>query len=145
MGIAAAIMALGSMLPAGHSIAGPAQADGPAKAKIQAPQSPAPAPEAGQTAPNQTEPEKRECIDDRSGFRSRGKAHAFVIELTNSCEQRFRCTVNAYVVNAFGPVRGRAVLTLAPKSKGEAAHKSYAIKVKSSGGTADVSRSCKKI
>jgi hypothetical protein len=145
MGITAVVMVLGSMLTAGHSIAGQAQDDSASKAKIQAPQRPAVAPESGQTPPAQAEPEKRECIDDRSGFRSKGKANAFVVELTNSCEQRFRCTVNAYVVNAFGAVRGRAVLTLAPKSKGEAAHKSYAIKVKSSGGTANISRSCKKI
>jgi hypothetical protein len=143
--ITALVVALGLLQTPGLSTTGWAQRGESPKLKIQAPEQPPAKPEPGQTPPAQALPENRECIDGRSGFRSKGKASAFVIELTNSCEQRFRCTVNAYVVNAFGTARGRAVLTLAPKSKGEAAHKSYAIKVKSAGGMANVSRTCKKI
>lgn len=86
--------------------------------------------------------EEKKCITVDTDFKQVDKAAAFVIALTNNCEKRARCTVNAYVVNSFGPNTGRTVLTLAAKSKGAAAHKSYVMKVKQAGGMASVSHSC---
>ena len=86
--------------------------------------------------------EEKKCITVDTDFKEVDKAAAFVIALTNHCEKRTRCTVNAYVVNSFGPNTGRTVLTLAAKSKWTAAHKSYVMKVKQAGGMASVSHSC---
>lgn len=79
------------------------------------------------------------CIADKSGF----KGKAYVVELANLCELHVRCKINAYVVTSRGPTRGRKTLTLAPASKGAAAHKVYIMKLTEAGGTADVSRQCK--
>lgn len=79
------------------------------------------------------------CIADKSGF----KGKAYVVELANLCELHVRCKINAYVVTSRGPTRGRKTLTLAPASKGAAAHKVYVMKLTEAGGTADVSRQCK--
>jgi hypothetical protein len=83
---------------------------------------------------------KPKCIQQKDTFT---EAKTFVIELSNACEQRMRCTVHAYVVNSRGPTKGFATLTLAPASKGAAAHRSYVMKLKESYGSAEVSRSCK--
>ncbi len=68
--------------------------------------------ESGQQPPQdqgQTPPDERKCIVNNSDFTPNA---TFVMELTNTCEQRFRCTVRAYIVNAAGPTRDEAVLTL---------------------------------
>lgn len=64
------------------------------------------------------------------------------MELTNTCEQRFRCTVRAYIVNAAGPTRDEAVLTLEPASKGAEARKVHIVRLKESYGEAHSSQSC---
>ena len=80
------------------------------------------------------------CIADKLGFKP---DKTYVVELANLCELRMRCKINAYVVTSRGPMTGRKTLTLAPTSKGAAAHKVYVMKLKEAGGTADVSRQCK--
>lgn len=102
-------------------------------------------PDPGQTPPQDkpSGPETKECIADHSTFRTVGKIEAYVIELRNACEQRFRCIVDAYVVTARGPAQARVTLTLGPASKAAAARKSHVVNVRSSGGMASVSRSCK--
>jgi hypothetical protein len=108
------------------------------------------APEDGQTPPAQSqtpppaEPAKEEpkCVTNDADFKQNGKSNAFVIALTNTCEKRMKCTVNAYVVTAGGPTTGRKVLILAPKSQGAAAQQSYVMKVKDAGGTASISSKC---
>jgi hypothetical protein len=87
----------------------------------------------------------RECISSDNDFKASGRAGVFVVALKNACEKRFRCNVNAYVVTAFGPSTGKAVLTLAPKSHGAAAHQSYTMKIKENGGSANVAYRCKVI
>jgi len=65
-----------------------------------------------------------------------------MMELTNTCEQRFRCTVRAYIINAAGPTRDEAVLTLESASSGAAARKVHIVKLKESYGEAHSSQSC---
>jgi hypothetical protein len=89
-------------------------------------------------------PKKPDCVSSDSGFKD-GKPPTFVIELRNVCEKRVRCTVDAYVVGARGPLQGRARLILPPGSKDQATRKAYVMKVKSAGGMANVSYSCKAI
>jgi hypothetical protein len=106
--------------------------------------------EAGQKPPvDQAAPaeqqEKPKCVASKTDWKQNGKAVAFVIELQNSCEVRLKCTVEAYVVGSRGPAQGQGTLILAPKSKGAASTRSYALKVKSAGGMANVSHSCKEI
>src|SRR5262245_2129300 len=100
-------------------------------------------PDPGQEPPsNQTAADPQKCIKENSGFKQTGKAATFEIALANSCAQRFRCTISAYVTTAGGPTQGRSVLVLAPKSR-SGATKTYVMKVKSAGGMANVSRECK--
>jgi hypothetical protein len=80
------------------------------------------------------------CIADKAGFKPN---KTFVIEISNRCELRVRCTVSAYIVTSRGPTSGRKVLTLAPVSKGAAAHKTYVIRLNEAGGMANSSHSCK--
>jgi hypothetical protein len=84
-----------------------------------------------------------ECISINADYQTKGDRISYVITLENKCEKRLKCEVFAYVVGAKGPSAGHAVLRLGAKSSGAAAKKSYAMKVKAAGGTANVSRDCK--
>ncbi len=99
--------------------------------------------ESGQQPPQQdqaqTPPEERKCVVNNSDFTPNA---TFVIELTNTCEQRYRCTVRAYITNAAGPTRDEAVLTLEPASRGTEARKVHIVKLKESYGEAQSSQSC---
>lgn len=106
--------------------------------------------ESGQKPPSeaQTEqkpPEEPKCVTSNTGYKQDGKTITFHIMLKNSCEKRFRCEVAAYHVGAHGPSNGQGRVTLAPKSKGEAASKSYVMKVKDFGGSVNYSEKCKAI
>src|ERR1700733_9302807 len=78
------------------------------------------------------------CLDKTGDFVTHGKAFTYVIGLENKCTKRLKCTVDAYITGAKGPVSVHTVITLDAKSK-----KTYAAKIKTSGGTAEVSRDCK--
>jgi hypothetical protein len=84
----------------------------------------------------------KECVADSSGFKLANGRPTYEVTLENKCEQRLRCTVKLYVTTAAGPSHGRATLTLAPHAAGEAARKSYVLKVKDMGGMAQGSRDC---
>jgi hypothetical protein len=84
-------------------------------------------------------PTANECIGDRADFKdTRGQA-LFVIELTNACDKRIRCVIDAYVTTAKGPTSGHAVLTVPGKA---GAMKSHAMKIGQSSGMANTSRAC---
>jgi hypothetical protein len=93
-------------------------------------------------APAPTPPEQPKCIAQKDDFRP---DKTFVVELTNSCERRVRCTIHAYVVNSRGPTKGQATLMLSPAAKGAAARKEFVMKLKEAYGSADVSRRCKEL
>jgi hypothetical protein len=84
-----------------------------------------------------------QCLSDSGGFKTVDDHAAYTIELANSCEQRLQCQVYVYVISAKGPSQGHATLVLAPKSRGAAAKKSYALKVKMLGGITQSTRECK--
>jgi len=84
----------------------------------------------------------KDCVAEDSGFREHNGSPAYVITLTNKCERRFSCKVNVNVTNAYGSVHGQATLRLAPQAAGDAARKTYALKVKSLGGMAQGAREC---
>jgi hypothetical protein len=83
------------------------------------------------------------CIEETGDYQNHGSAVTFVIGLANKCEKRLKCTIDAYVVGAKGPASGHATLLLGAASSGAAATKTYAMKVKAAGGTAQVSRQCR--
>lgn len=83
------------------------------------------------------------CIDETGDYRSHGAAVSFVIGLANKCDKRLKCTIDAYVVGAKGPSSGHTTMFLGAASSGAAAKKTYAMKVKAAGGTAQVSRQCR--
>ncbi len=84
-----------------------------------------------------------DCVDENDGFDTRGRTYRFVFKLTNKCDKRLKCVIDAYVTGAKGPSSGHGTVILAPKSQGDAATKSFAMKVKLPGGTAQISRTCK--
>ena len=78
------------------------------------------------------------CLAETGDFVTAGKSNHYVIGIENKCPQRLQCVIDAYITGAKGPVSVHTSMTLEAKSK-----KSYAAKVKTSGGTAQVSRNCK--
>ncbi len=83
------------------------------------------------------------CIEETGDYQTHGNAVAFVIGLSNKCDKRLKCTIDAYVVGAKGPSSGHTILILGATSSGAAAKQTYAMKVKMAGGTAQVSRQCR--
>jgi hypothetical protein len=98
-------------------------------------QTPAPA-----AAPAATDVQS--CLQETGDYVTHGKAITYVIGLANTCDKRIKCTIDAYVVGAKGPASGHATMILGTQSSGAAASKTYAMKVKAAGGTAQVSRGC---
>ena len=97
---------------------------------------PNPVPDAGTTG-------QAACIDETGDYKARGKSITFVIGLQNNCDKRLKCKIYAYVVGAKGPSSGETTMILGAKSSGAAAKKTYAMRVKAAGGTAQVSRECR--
>jgi hypothetical protein len=83
------------------------------------------------------------CIDETGDYQTHGSSVTFVIGLTNKCAKRLKCTIDAYVVGAKGPSSGHFTVTLGAASSGAAATKTYPMKVRAAGGTAQVSRACR--
>lgn len=83
------------------------------------------------------------CIDETGDYQTHGGVVTFVIGLSNKCDKRLKCTIDAYVIGAKGPSSGHATLILGAISSGAAAKQSYAMRVKMAGGTAEVSRLCR--
>jgi hypothetical protein len=113
------------------------QQSAPPNAPPAAQQNPTPAPAA---APAVTDVQS--CLQETGDYVTHGNAITYVIGLTNSCDKRVRCKISAYVVGAKGPASGQTTMILGAQSSGAAANKSYAMKVKAAGGTAQVSRDC---
>ena len=90
-------------------------------------------------------PEKPKCVNNNSGFKEKGKTATFEVELENSCDERLKCTVDAFVTGARGQAQGHGTLILPAAPKGQTTRKTYEMKIKSAGGMANVSHSCKSI
>ena len=88
-------------------------------------------------------PDVQSCLQESGDYVTHGRAIAYVIGLSNTCGKRIKCTIDAYVVGAKGPASGHTIMILGAQASGAAAAKTYAMKVKASGGTAQVSRDCK--
>jgi hypothetical protein len=127
------LFALTLMMIAGFTVAGSAQ-NAPPDGQSQP--GPPPVPDPGTTS-------QLNCIGEDDSYVGSGKAVSYMIRLENKCEKRMRCEVFAYVVQSKGPSSGHAVLTLAPKSEGQTAKKSYPVKVKQVGGLSQVTRECR--
>ena len=104
----------------------------------------------GQTPPKESQPQpdpgttgQSKCISEDENYKRNGNSVVYVIALENKCEARLKCEVYAYVVSAMGPSQGRTTMILAPSSQGAAAKKSYAMKVKMVGGSAQIARACR--
>lgn len=105
-------------------------------------------PPAGQHEPAKTEEaagEKPKCVTSNTAWREKGKSITFEIELLNTCDMRLRCTVDASVLGARGQAQGHGTVVLAAAPKGQTTRNVYAMKVKSAGGMANISHTCKAI
>jgi hypothetical protein len=83
------------------------------------------------------------CLNETGDYVTHGNTVTYVIGITNTCDKRLKCTIYAYVVGARGPASGHTTMILGAQSSGAAAKKTYTMRVKSAGGTAQVSRDCK--
>jgi hypothetical protein len=83
------------------------------------------------------------CLQETGDYRTEGRAVAYVIGITNTCDKRLRCEIFANVIGARGSSLGHAVMILGPTSQGAASRKTYAMRVKEAGGIAQVSRDCR--
>ncbi len=83
------------------------------------------------------------CLQETGDYRTEGRAVAYVIGITNTCDKRLRCEIFANVIGARGSSLGHAVMILGPTSQGAASRKTYATQVKEAGGIAQVSRECR--
>lgn len=72
-----------------------------------------------------------------------GRRIAFTIELTNTCATGIKCRVFAYVTSAKGAKQGGGTITLPPGPKGQETKKSWSMRVKMAGGSAQTARECK--
>jgi hypothetical protein len=95
-----------------------------------------PVPDAGTTG-------QAPCIEETGDYETHGKTVTYVIGLENKCDKRLKCEIFANVTGAKGTSLGHTTLILGARSSGAAAKKSYAMKVKAAGGTAQVSRGCR--
>jgi hypothetical protein len=84
------------------------------------------------------------CVSHDASFRRQGDKALFVIDLKNICEKRFRCRVTAHLTTSHGPQQIKAMVVLAPQSRGKAAETSHVTPMREYGGAASVSHSCKK-
>jgi hypothetical protein len=100
-------------------------------------------PDQQQPQADQPVAEKPKCVTSNTEWKQKGKAAVFEIELQNSCDARLKCTVDAFVTGSRGQVQGHGTLMLAAAPKGQTTRNTYAMKVKSLGGMANVSHSCK--
>ena len=87
-------------------------------------------------------PTAKECIvDTSSDFGQDGKQFIFTMNFDNNCDKPIACTIDAYIVGFRGPTSAHTVLHFPPMAQ-TPAHKSYVVKVKAAGGTAQYGRSC---
>ena len=90
-------------------------------------------------------PEEPKCITDKSGFFGQDGRATFIVELTNVCQSRMKCTINAYIVNAFGPTKAQGTVVVDRKGNNASATTPYVIKLKAPNGSATVSYKCVEI
>jgi hypothetical protein len=106
------------------------------------PQNPLPGTPPPATAPAAAT-DLQSCLSETGDYVAHGKTVTYVIGITNTCDKRLKCTIDANVTGAKGSSFGHTTIILGASSSGAAAKKTYAMKVKSAGGTAQVSRDCK--
>jgi hypothetical protein len=85
----------------------------------------------------------KQCLTDKSGFRTRDGQNEFYVELINVCDKPLVCVVKAYVIGAEGGKAGSGTLQLAPARGGEEIHETWTMATAQAGGMANISRSCK--
>ena len=83
------------------------------------------------------------CIEETGDYQTHRGSVSYVIGLKNNCEERLKCEIFASVTGARATALGHTTLILGATSQGAAAKKSYAMKVKTAGGVAQVSRTCR--
>ncbi|HZC56079.1 MAG TPA: hypothetical protein VE396_08535 [Xanthobacteraceae bacterium] len=142
--LALKLPALALVVYAGFACTASAE-DAAAPAPVTAPQNPLPGtkPSDAQQTPapdaaKDLQHDLQSCLGETGDFVTHGNAFTYVIGIENKCAKRLKCTIDAYITGAKGPVSVHTVMTLDAKAK-----KSYTAKVKTSGGTAEVSRDCK--
>jgi hypothetical protein len=104
-----------------------------------------PSPPAPQAAAPALPADLQDCLHETGDYITRGKTVFYVIAIANTCKMRLRCEIFANVTGARGTSLGHAVMILGPAGNGDAAKKTYDMRVKAAGGIAQVSRECKVI
>src|SRR6185503_16377452 len=63
-------------------------------------------PPSDQQAPAEKPAEKPKCVTSNTAWKEKGKSMLFEIELQNTCDQRLKCTVDAFVIGSRGQAQG---------------------------------------
>jgi hypothetical protein len=85
----------------------------------------------------------KQCLTDKSGFRTREGQNEFYVELINACDKPVVCVVKVYVIGAEGGKAGSGTVQLAPALDGAEVHETWTMETAQAGGMANISRSCK--
>jgi hypothetical protein len=104
-----------------------------------------PSPSAPQAAAPALPANLQDCLHETGDYVTRGRTVFYVIAIANTCKVRLRCEIFANVTGARGTSLGHTVMILGPGGSGDAAKKTYDMRVKTAGGIAQVSRECKVI
>jgi hypothetical protein len=142
---ASAALGLALLLGTGGLFGALAQGSAPDGQKPPAEQEAAKPEETSGERPEEKPEEKPKCVTSNTAWREKGKSTTFEVELLNTCSVRLRCTVDAFVIGARGQAQGHGTIVLAAAPKGQTTRNVYAMKVKSAGGMANISHSCKSV
>jgi hypothetical protein len=104
-----------------------------------------PSPPAPQAAAPGLPADLQDCLRETGDYVTRGRTVFYVIAVANTCKMRLRCEIFANVTGVRGTSLGHSVMILGPGGSGDAAKKTYDMRVKAAGGIAQVSRECKVI
>jgi hypothetical protein len=136
------LLAIG--LCAGYAaVVASAQDAGAPPALPQNPLPSAPSPAPAQAAAPVPPADLQACLQETGDYITRGRTVHYVIAITNTCKARLRCEVFANVSGAKGTSLGHTVMILGPVGSGNAAKKTYDMRVKAAGGIVQISRECK--
>jgi len=143
-GLPLGLAALALIVSAGVDPAALAQNVAAPAAPTAEPQNPLPGtPPAAAPAAHAAATDLQSCLTETGDYVTHGKTVSYLIGITNGCDQRLKCQIFANVTGAKGSSLGHTTMVLGAKSSGGAATRTYAMRVKSAGGTAQVSRDCK--
>jgi hypothetical protein len=83
-----------------------------------------------------------ECIaDNDSDYAEDGGKYTYTMKFQNNCHKPIACVIDAYIVGFRGPTSAHGTVQF-PAMGRTPVHKSFVVRVKAMGGTAQAGRTC---